>query len=147
MHDAGEPVAVITPHALRIGHVALVEQDPAGCVERVQALFGEIVGELLDPRLVRHRRVRVGGAGRRFGGILTAGSVDLVELLGFRVVRLHLLVGDRPCRRDPVVVVKLTEVFCSQPVKRRAVQLGGAADVVVHLRLEGLAVVVVPRVW
>ena len=43
-------------------------------------------------------------------------------------------------------MVELAEILRSQPVQSGAVELGGAADVVVHLRLEGLAVVVVPGV-
>ena len=40
----------------------------------------------------------------------------------------------------------LAEVLRAQPVERGAVELGGAADVVVDLRLERLAVGVVPGV-
>src|SRR5207247_4549370 len=40
----------------------------------------------------------------------------------------------------------LAEVLGAQAVKRRAVELGRPADEVVDLRLEGLAVLVVPRV-
>ena len=43
-------------------------------------------------------------------------------------------------------MVDLAEVLRTQPVQRRAVQLGGAADVVVDLGLERLAVGVVPGV-
>ena len=35
VHDAREAVAVVTPHAFAVGHVALVEEDPARRVERV----------------------------------------------------------------------------------------------------------------
>ena len=146
VHEAREAVAVLTPHALAVGRIALVEQDPARRVERVQALLGEVVGQLLDAGLVRHRRERVRAARRRLGRILPARAVDLVELLGLGVVRLHVLVGDRPRRRDPVVVLELAEVLRPQPIQRGAVQLGGAADVVVHLRLERRTVGVVPLV-
>ena len=92
-------------------------------------------------------------AGKGYGA-LAGGSVGssprcavhLVELLGLRVVRLHLLVDDGPRRRDPVVVMQLAEVLRAQPVQRRAVELGGAADEVVDLRLEALAVRIQPRV-
>ncbi len=107
---------------------------------------GKIVGEPLDAGLVRHRRARVRGARGRLGRILTTRAVHLVELLGQRVVRLHLLVGNRPCGRDAVVVVQLAEVLLAQAVERRAVELGGAPDEVVNLGLEGLPVPVVPRV-
>ena len=135
VHRAWEAVAVHAAHARAVRHVGLVEQDPAGRVERMVAGRGEIVGELLDARLVRHRRARVRRARGRLGRILTTRAVHLVELLGQRVVRLHLLVGDRPCGRDAIVVAQLAEVLLAQAVERRAVELGGAPDEVVHLRL------------
>ena len=88
----------------------------------------------------------IGRARRRLGRVLAARAVHLVELLGLRVVGLHLVVGDRPGRRDAVVVLELAEVLLAQAVERRAVELGRAADEVVDLRLERLALGVVPGV-
>jgi hypothetical protein len=141
-----EAVAVGAAHAPRVGRVRLVEHDPARSVKRVVARAGQIVRELLDARLVRDRRVRVVVACMRLGRILAARSVNLVELLRLRVVRLELLVGDRPRGRDAVVVLELAEVLLAKAVERGAVQLGRAADEVVHLRLERLALGVVPGV-
>jgi hypothetical protein len=45
-------------------------------MKRVIAGAGEIVGKLLDARLVRHRRPRVGCAGGRFGGVFATGSMS-----------------------------------------------------------------------
>ena len=106
----------------------------------------EVLGELLDARLVRDRWVGVGAAGRRFGGILSARAVHAVELLRLRVVGLHRLVGDRPRGRDAVVVAQLAEVLSAQPVQRGAVELRRAPHEVVDLRLEGLSVGVQPAV-
>ena len=52
VHKAREAVAVIAPHALAERHVGLVEQDPAGGVERVQ------------PGLARGRLRAAGSAAR-----------------------------------------------------------------------------------
>ena len=123
-----------------------VEHDAAGRVERLVPGRREVVGELLDARLVADGRERVRRAGGRLGRVLAARAVHLVELLGPRVVGLHLVVVDGPRRRDAVVVAQLAEVLLAQAVQRGAVELRGAADEVVHLRLEGLAVAVVPRV-
>ena len=83
--------------------VRLVEHDPARRVERPIAGGREVVGELLDPRLVRHGRMRVRRARRRLGRVLSPRAMDVVVLLGERVVGLELVVGDRPgrerCRR------------------------------------------------
>ena len=87
-------------------------------------------------------------------GALAGGSVGssprapctLVDALGLGVVRLHLVVADRPRGRDAVAVAQLAEVLGAQPVQRGAVELRRAADEVVDLRLERLAVAVVPGV-
>ena len=145
VEDAGEAVAVGAAHARAVGRVRLVEEDPARRMERVVAGARQVVGELLDARLVRDRRMRVVAARVRLGRVLPAGTVHLVELLGLRVVRLELVVGDRPGGRDAVVVLKLAEVLPAQAVESGAVELGRAADEVVHLGLERLAARVVPR--
>ena len=87
VHQAREAVAGRAAHARAVGHVRLVEHHAAGRVEGVQAGRGEVVGELLDARLVRDRRERVGRAGGRFGRVLAARAVHLVELLGLACSR------------------------------------------------------------
>jgi hypothetical protein len=77
---------------------------------------GEVVRELLDPRLVGDRREGVGRAGRRLRRVLAAGAVHLIELLGSGVVPLELVVGDWPRGRDAVMVLQLAEVLLPEPV-------------------------------
>ena len=146
MHEAREAVAAPAAYALRERRARLVEHDPAGGVERVVAGGGEIVGELLDPRLVRDGGVGVGRARGRLGRILATRAVHVVQLLRERVVRLQLVVGDRPRGRDAVVVAELPEILLPQSVERRPVQLRRTADEVVHLRRERPPLGVVPRV-
>ena len=147
MQRAREAVAFPALHADAVGHVGLVDQDPARCVERMVARLLQVIGELLDARLMRDRGVRVGCAGRRLRGILPPRPVHLIEIFGGRVVRLHVLVADGPRGRQSVVVLQFAEVLLAHAVERGAVQLGGAADEVVHLRLEeGLVLGAVPAV-
>ena len=146
VHQAREAVARGAAHAVAVRHVVLEQPHTAGGMKRPQPGRLEVVGELLDARLMADRGKRVGRGRRRLRRILAARTVDLVELLGERVVRLHLRIGDRPRRRDPVVMAQLAEVLLAQPVERGAVELGGAADAVVHLRLKRLPALVVPRV-
>ena len=146
VHRAREAVAVLAADAGAVRHVALGQPDAARRVERVESGRGEIVGELLDPRLVRDGRERVRSACRRLGRILASGAVNLVEVLSLRVVRLQLVVGDRPGGRDAVVVAKLAEVLLAEPVERGAVELRRTTDEVVDLRLERRAGRVVPGV-
>ena len=143
--QAGKAVAVLAADAAAVRHVALVEQDAAGRVERPVAGGGEIVGELL--RSAARGRPRGTGTERwreaRSGPPLARRGPGRAARPG--VVRLHLLVGDRPGGRDPVRVPDLAEVLRPQAVERRAEHLGGAADEVVDLRGEGLPLGVVPR--
>jgi hypothetical protein len=115
-------------------------------VKRVQTNVFEGVGQRLDARLVRDGGERIGCAGRGFGRVLAPRTVHLIELLGHRVVGLDVLIGDRPRRRDPAMVAKLTEVLGTQAIEGSAVQLRGAADEVVDLRLKRVSVAVVPGV-
>ena len=138
VHQAREAVAGGAAHAVAVRHVRLVQHHPAGGVKRMVPRGGEVVRELLDPGLVRDRREWVGSARRRLRRVLAPRPVHLVELLGQRVVGLHLVVADRPRRRYAVVVLELAEVLLAQAVERRAVELRRAADEVVHLRLECL---------
>ena len=134
-----EAVAGRAADADAVRLVALEQPDAARRVERVVAGPLEVVRQLLDPRLVRHGRERIGAARPGLGRVLGVVAVDLVELLGPRVVRLEVVVRDRPGGRDPVVVAQLAEVLLPEPVERRAVELRLAADVVVDARLEALA--------
>ena len=126
--------------------VGLVEQDPARCRERVVPGGRQVVGDLLDARLVGDGGPRVLLRPRALGRILAVAAVHLVQPLGLGVEGLEVVVAERPRRRDAVGVLDLAEVLRAQPVERGAVQLGGPADEVVDLRLERGAVGVVPGV-
>src|SRR5208283_1945219 len=108
---------------------------------------GEVIGQLLDARLMAHRRPRIGGASRRLSGILAAFAMHLVEILGLRVVGLEIAVGDGPCWRDPATMVNFAEVALAQAKQRRPVKLGVAAHVVVGVRMKVVTVLVEPRLF
>ena len=103
--------------------------------------------QLLNSRFVLHGWEAVRRARPRVGRIDTAFAVHLIEVFGLRVVRLELVVADWPCRRDAAVMADLAEVLFAQPEERGAVELGVSADVVVGVRMERLAVLVVPHVF
>ena len=146
VHQARVAVAPGAADAGAARPVGLVQHDPARGVERVVAALGQPIVDLLDPRLVGDRGPGVGLAAMALGRVLTAVAVHLVQVLGLRVPRLEVVVGQRPGRGDPVDVLDLAKVGGAQPVQGRAVQLGGPAHEVVDLRLERLAVTVVPGV-
>ena len=126
--------------------VGFVEEDPARRRERVVAGGGQVVGDLLDARFVGDGRPRVLLRPVTLGGVVAVVAVHLVQPLRLRVPGLEVVVAQRPGRRDAVGVLELTEVLRAQPVERGAVQLRRPADEVVDLRLERLAVGVVPGV-
>ena len=139
--QAGEPVAVgMQRMQVENGMLFSVEHDPARGVKRLVAGARQIVVELLDARLVRDGRVRIGRAGGRIDGVLAARAVNLIEVLRPHVVGLHVGVGDRPGGREAVVVPQLAEVALAQAVERGAVHLGRAAHEVVDAGLKRLAV-------
>ena len=74
---------------------------PHGRVERVVAAGGQLVGQLLDPRLVGHRRPGVRLRAVALGGVLAAVAVDLVEPLGLACTRARSRrrSAARPARR------------------------------------------------
>src|SRR2546425_4496351 len=109
----------------------LVQHDAQRHMEGAEAQPRQIVGELLDPRLVAARWMRVGRAGRRVGGIHAALAVHVVEVLGLRVVGLEVLVGQRPRGREPAVVADFSEVLPAEAEERRPVELRVSTYVVV----------------
>ncbi len=98
------------------------------------------------PRFVGHGRPRVLLRPVTLGRVVAVVAVDLVQPLRLGVPRFELVVAHRPRRRDAVGVLDLTEVRRPQPVQGGAVELRRPTDEVVDLRLERLAVGVVPGV-
>src|SRR5262249_51291561 len=75
---------------------------------------------------------------------VTPQPVDVVHLLGSCVIRLQFFVGDRPGRRNAVVMPQLAEISLPQAIQGGAEHLCGAADKIVHLWMERSTVAVVP---
>src|SRR5262249_28097617 len=97
-------------------------------------------------RLIRYRRVGIWCTRRGVGRVLAAKPMHLIHLLGLRIIRLHILVADRPGRRNPVVFAQLPEILLAQTVQGSSVHFGGAADKIMDLRLEWCTIGVVPRI-
>src|SRR5215216_3460940 len=91
--------------------VPLVQHDAERRVERVEAEPGEVLAELLQPRLVADGGIPVGRAGRRLRRILTPRSVHLIQVLGFRVIGFQLVIADRPGRRHAAMMVQEAEIL------------------------------------
>src|SRR5690606_10199842 len=114
MNQAGKPVAGLAPDAGAVRHIAFVQHDRARCREWMVAGSGHVLEKLLNARLLRYWRTRIGSTGRRLGRILAAQPVHVIHLLRFGVVRLQILVADRPGWGGPVVMAKLSKIFAAQ---------------------------------
>src|SRR5712692_1760221 len=80
--QAGESVAGVAADAAALVRILLVEHDADRYVEGLETRTCEVVGQLLDARLMADRGPRIGEVRRRFGRIFSAVSVHLIEILG-----------------------------------------------------------------
>ena len=112
--QAGEPVNAVTPYTARVrGRPAvrvLGELHAQRQVKRMQAQLLQAVRQLLDMRLVPHGRVFVVLARVAGERVLSVLAVHPEQVLGSDVVRLHVVVIQRPGRRDTVRMLDLAEV-------------------------------------
>ena len=142
--EAGEAVELRAAHTASGLGIGLVEVDAHRQVERMVPSGEEVLVELLDARLVRHRRMGERSRAIGLGRVLARLAVHQVDALGLGVVRLEIRIGERPSGGDPAVVAHLAEVALAQPEQDRAVELRVAADEVLLMRMELLAVLVQP---
>src|SRR6266700_7115437 len=103
-HKASESVAGVAANAATLLRILLVEHDPNRNVEGLQAGARKVIGQLLNTWLVAHSRPGIWGVGRRLRWILAAIAVHLIEILRLSVVRLQVVIANRPCGRDSAVV-------------------------------------------
>src|SRR5712691_12651451 len=114
-------------------------------MKRLQSQSRKILRELLQARLVAHRGMRIRAPRGRFGRILTTLAMHLVLMLGLHVIRLQVIVRDRPRRRYAAMMVDLAEVLLAQPEEGGAVELGVAANIIVGVGVKILAFPVLPH--
>src|SRR5262249_35652818 len=99
---------------------------------------------MLEPRLMADRRPGIRFGRMRLGWIFAAISVYLIKPLGLAVVRLHIVVRDRPGRRDAGVMSYFSEVLAAQPEQRCPVELRVSAHVVIGVRMQFFAIDIAP---
>ena len=99
--QAWKSVECSTPHAsTRVQGLAVffLQQDSERQWEGMMAAALQIVVELLNARRVADGRVAIRSACWTFRGINSVFSVDVIQMLRFGVIRLEVLVAERPCR-------------------------------------------------
>ena len=89
-------------------------------------------------------RVRISSACGWVGGVFAALAVDVIAMLRLGVIRFQVVVLDWPRWRDTAVVFDAAEILASKPEQRRAIKFRIAANAVVGVRVEWIAVAVVP---
>src|SRR5262249_28317964 len=143
-HEAGVAIASVATDAFAGLRILFVDLQAEWCVKWLQSEAFEIVAQLLDARLVTDGRMWIRAAGLWFGRIFAPLAVHVIEALGFEVVRLEVVIGDRPRRRDSTKVADFAEIFLAQTKESRAVEFRVPADVVIRVRMERFAVLVAP---
>src|SRR5262249_34973334 len=88
--------------------------------------------------------MRIRSASGRVGGIFAALAVDVIEMLRLGVIRFQLVVLDWPRRRNSAVVLEGAEILAPKPEQCCAIKFRIAANAVVGMRVEWIAVAVVP---
>ena len=99
----------------------------------------QVVGELLDARLVAYRRFRVRLCPPWFGRIFTPSAVNLEQFFRCLVPRLELVVFDGPFRRKSIGVLDASEILLPETEENAAVDLRIAADKVMEPGFEAVA--------
>src|ERR1700746_2923977 len=117
-HQAGKAVAGIAANAAALVRVLLVEHDPDRYMKGLETRTCEVVGQLLNARLMADGGPWIGGVRRRFGRIFSAVSVHLIQILGLRVVRLQIVIAERPRGRDASAGAQFAEIFFAETEQR-----------------------------
>jgi hypothetical protein len=124
--------------------VLFVEHDAERSVKRPEAGGCKVVAQLLDARLMTDRGVWIWAARGTIGGVLAALTVHMIVLLGQRVIRFQVVVRKGPRRGNSARMLHRAEVLAPEPEQRGALELGVAADAVVGVGVQLLAIAVVP---
>ncbi len=157
MHQARISIARVAPYALRCHGILRITLQPQRNRKRVHAELTHVLLNRRHTRLIGQRRIRILLRVKRLRRIERAAiatgnrrrcsqvAVHMEQLLRARIVGLHVGIADRPCRRNPALLMHHPEVFRAHPEHRRAVHLRLATDVVGLLRMQRLTVLIVPR--
>src|SRR6266480_5422706 len=79
------------------------------------------------------------------GWILTDSTVDMINALGFGVIRIELAVRDRPGRRSAAEMFNLAKIFFPQTEERGSIEFRVTANVIIGVRMQFCAVCVTPK--
>jgi hypothetical protein len=104
--------------------VFLIEQYAKRQGKRMIAQPLEIIVEFLNSRFVAHWRITVRCTEAPFRRIDSVFPVDVIKILGLRIIRLEVIVVQWPRGRNAGVMSDFTEVLRAKSQQGRAVDLG-----------------------
>src|ERR1043166_5511930 len=93
------------------------------------------------------RRVGKLAAASRLGRIFTYLAMYMIEPFGLAIIRLQLIIRNRPGRRDSTVMFYLAKIFFAESEKRRAIEFSIAAHVVIGVRMKLATIGVPPKLF
>src|SRR6516162_9835893 len=91
--------------------------------------------------------MRIRSASGRLGRVGPALTVHAIQIFGFHVIRLEVLVTDWPSRGHTAMVTQLFEILLPQSEKSRAVEFRISPNVIVCVRVKGLAGRILPDLF
>src|SRR6516162_1960355 len=144
MDQAWEAIAGLAANAFAGAGVLFIELDPERHMEWFQPEASEIVAQLLHTRLVADRWMRIGAASERVCGVDSALPMHVIQILGFQVVRLEVVIGNGPSRRYAAVMLYLSKVLLPEPETSRTGKCCAADYIVVRGWMEWFAGVLSP---
>src|SRR5262245_21054678 len=98
VYKTWEAVAGVATNTQALLLILLIEHYAQRRVKRLQSEAGKIVAQLLNPWFMANCWIGISSCAVRFSWIFTNFSVDVINLLGFRIVRFDLIVRDWPGR-------------------------------------------------
>src|SRR5215469_7833038 len=91
-----------------------------------------------------NRSIRIGTLCWWLRGILATVTVHVILVLGLRIIRLEIVIGNRPSRRNAAGVQGLVEIFPPQTKQRSSEELRVAAYVIMRVRMQLGAMPIAP---
>src|SRR6516225_2723976 len=125
--------------------IFLIELDAKRYMKWLQPQTSKVITQLLHPRFVAYRWILIRPAGERLSGVCSAFAVYLIQILGFQIIGLEIVVGDGPRRGHAPVVAQLSKILLPQPEQSRSIKLGISPTVVIRVRVNRLTALILPN--
>src|SRR5262249_46715234 len=127
MYQTRKAVACRTADTFALLRILLIEEHTHRQVKWLVAEFLEIVTQLLNAQFMADRWKSVWFAGGWFCRIFSANTMNVIQIFGFAVIRLQVVIRNGPRRRNAAVMAQLSKILFPQAHEGCAVELRIAA--------------------